>query len=395
MKKSFYARYALVIAAIAVFLLPFAVLGALRAKQANRNDVKNWIPAEYEETQVYRAFRQKFQGEEFILVSWDGCTIADEKLELLARKMMPPIEVTLTDGRKFLAHDFTKVQGMLSDEEGDYRFESPFFGHWKLGPDGAETMSFWEKPEDAGDVNHPDEKTAAGEIVRTHHPLFKSVLTGRRVLDQMTSPPLRLEEDVAVERLDGSLFGPDRDDEGIESRQTCLVTTLTQEALDDKHRTVAELKRLAIDECAIPADNLHLGGPPVDNVAIDNAGQKSLNMLAGIAVLIGTLVSWLSLRNLPLVAIVISAGIYSSILSLSIVWWTGAPVDAILFTMPSLVYVATTSGAIHLTNYYRDVRAAARRPKARPARRSATRRSPSRWPREPPPSVCSRFATPS
>ena len=26
-----------------------------------------------------------------------------------------------------------------------------------------------------------------------------------------------------------------------------------------------------------------------------------------------------------------------------------------LFTMPSLVYVATTSGAIHLTNYYRDV----------------------------------------
>ena len=83
MKKSFYARYALVIAAISVFLLPFAVIGALRHKQANRNDVKNWIPAEYEETQVYRAFRQKFQGEEFILVSWDGCTIADEKLELL------------------------------------------------------------------------------------------------------------------------------------------------------------------------------------------------------------------------------------------------------------------------------------------------------------------------
>ena len=143
--------------------------------------------------------------------------------------MMPPIEVTLTDGRKFLAHDFTKVHGMLSDEEGEYRFESPFFGHWKLGPDGAEHMLFWEKAEDAGDINHPDEKTAAGEIVRTHHPLFKSVLTGRRVLDQMTSPPLRLEEDVAVERLDGSLFGPDRDDEGIESRQTCLVTTLTQE----------------------------------------------------------------------------------------------------------------------------------------------------------------------
>ncbi len=139
-------------------------------------------------------------------MSWDGCTIADEKLELLARKMMPPIEVTLADGRKFLAHDFTKVQGTLWDEEGEFRFENPFFGDWKLGPDGAETMSFWEKPEDAGDVKNPDEKTRAGEVVRTHHPLFKSVLTGRRVLDQMTSPPLRLEEDVAVERLAGAIW---------------------------------------------------------------------------------------------------------------------------------------------------------------------------------------------
>jgi predicted RND superfamily exporter protein len=358
MKKPFYARYALLIAGISVFLLPFAVIGALRAKQANRNDVKNWIPAEYEETQVYRGFREKFQGEEFILVSWDGCTINDEKLELLARKMMPPIEVTLADGRKFIAHDLTKAHQVLADEEGEFRFENPFFGHWQLGADGAEHMPFWEKPEDAGDPNRPDETTAAGEMVRTHHALFKSVLTGRRVLDQMTSPPLRLEEEEAVERLNGSLFGPDRGDGEIENRQTCLVTSMTEAALKDKHLAVRELKRLAIDECAIPADHLHMGGPPVDNVAIDHAGQKSLNTLAGIAVLIGSIVSWISLRNLPLVGIVISAGIYSAILSLSIVWWTGAPVDAILFTMPSLVYVATTSGAIHLTNYYRDVRAA-------------------------------------
>jgi predicted RND superfamily exporter protein len=134
-----------------------------------------------------------------------------------------------------------------------------------------------------------------------------------------------------------------------------LVVTLTEDALRDKASAVATLKNIATEECAIPADDLHMGGPPVDNVAIDDAGNKSLNTLAGFAVLIGFFVSWASLRNLKLVAIVISAGIYSAILSLSIVWWTGAPVDAILFTMPSLVYVATTSGAIHLTNYYRDV----------------------------------------
>ncbi len=93
-----------------------------------------------------------------------------------------------------------------------------------------------------------------------------------------------------------------------------------------------------------PAEKLRIGGPPVDNVAIDEAGNKSLNLLAGVAVVIGFIVSWFSLKSVKLVAIVISAGIYSSILSLSLVWYCGSPVDAILFTMPSLVYVATTSG---------------------------------------------------
>jgi predicted RND superfamily exporter protein len=41
-------------------------------------------------------------------------------------------------------------------------------------------------------------------------------------------------------------------------------------------------------------------------------------------------------------------------LALAIVYYTGGTVNAILLTMPSLVYVAATSGAIHLSNYYRD-----------------------------------------
>jgi predicted RND superfamily exporter protein len=51
---------------------------------------------------------------------------------------------------------------------------------------------------------------------------------------------------------------------------------------------------------------------------------------------------------------VLASGVYSMFASLAVVWYSGYPVDAILLTMPSLVYVATTSGAIHLANYYRD-----------------------------------------
>lgn len=360
MKPSFYARYSLWILAVSVFLLPFAVVGAMNAKRANKNDVKNWIPEEYEETQVYRAFRQQFSGEEFVLVSWEGATYDDPngRLELLAQKMMPPVEVVFTDGRKFEAFDVAKAQRMLIDEEGDYKLDKPYYGKWWRDEGGRDHMLVWASQAEAGDLNKPNEDTAVAEIIRTPHPLFKSVLTGPRAIDQMTDAPLNLDEEEAVARLEGSLFGPDRGQDELETRQTCLVATLTEDGLRDKALVVKTLRDLAVNECAIPANDLHMGGPPVDNVAIDEAGQKSLNMLAGLAVLIGFVVSWVSLRNLKLVVIVISAGIFSAILSLSIVWWTGAPVDAILFTMPSLVYVATTSGAIHLTNYYRDVRAA-------------------------------------
>ncbi|MCK4616541.1 MAG: hypothetical protein KAT50_06680, partial [Pirellulales bacterium] len=89
---NFYQRYSVWIMAALVFLLPMVMVGAIKAKGNNRNDVKGWLPLEYPETQTYRFFRHNFQGEEFILVSWDGCTMSDPRLELLALKLLPPPE---------------------------------------------------------------------------------------------------------------------------------------------------------------------------------------------------------------------------------------------------------------------------------------------------------------
>ena len=76
----------------AVAVSATVVVGAIKAKGNNRNDVKGWLPLEYPETKTYRFFRENFQGEEFILVSWVGCTMDDPRLELLARKLLPPPE---------------------------------------------------------------------------------------------------------------------------------------------------------------------------------------------------------------------------------------------------------------------------------------------------------------
>ncbi|HVU86653.1 MAG TPA: MMPL family transporter [Pirellulales bacterium] len=276
-KRDFYARHSPAILLIAVFLLPISFAGARRALNSNQNRVEQWLPDQYEETQVYQEFRKHFQGEEFVLVSWDGCTLDDERLALLSRKLVP--------------------------EEGD------------------------EVPAEAR--------------------YFTKALSGPAIIDTLTKPPINITHSEAVERLRGSLIGQD-------GKQTCLVLTLSPEGKKSLRKTIGKIYNTAEKECNIKHDALHMGGPPSDNVAIDLAGEQSLVRLASLAGFIGLAISWWCLRSVKLVAIVLSAGVYSAMASLAFVWYSGGEMNAIVLTMPSLVYVAAISGAIHLANYYRD-----------------------------------------
>lgn len=300
MKRSFYDRNAQKILLVSAFLFFPTMLGALRALRSNKNDVAQWLPAQYEETTTFKWFRRHFAGEQFILMSWEGCTLDSDSLRLMVGKLDPK-------------HHPTKVDA-----------------------DGAE------------------EAVAPRQDERIKY--FKEAITGADLLERLTSEPISLSEQEALTRLKGTLIGPDGD-------TTCIVLTLSDYGKDHMRDCVKLVRRTAQEECAIPLAELHMGGPPVDNVAIDEAGEQSLYRLAGFAALIGLVISWWCLRNWKLISIVFFAGIYGAAASLAIVYYSplliGQPpgwvaLNAILLTMPSLVYVATISGAIHLSNYYRD-----------------------------------------
>ena len=87
-----------------------------------------------------------------------------------------------------------------------------------------------------------------------------------------------------------------------------------------------------------------MGGPPVDNVAIDEEGQITLVRLIGFSVVLGIGLGYLCFRRVTVTMMVFIVGGISAIASLGIVWWTGSSVDAILMSMPSLVYVLGLSG---------------------------------------------------
>jgi predicted RND superfamily exporter protein len=310
MKRTFFARRRFTIVLAMMFILPFIGIGTRRALRSNVNNVKDWLPDGFKETAQHSWFQQHFPLEQFVLISWEGCTMSDQRLELFARKLVP------TD--RELA--------------------------------GAETS----RPALASASGSGSTREGAGQTVDA--PLFNTVLTGPRLVADMQARYPELTEEEILGRLKGSLIGDD-------GRSTCLVVTLTEAAKGKNLRpTLGEIRRIASEECNIPDDEIRLGGPPVDNVAIDVEGERTLFRLAGLSAVVGFGISMLCFRSMRLTWIVFWIALLCAGLALTFVAAVGlffpgssyGTCDAVLLSMPSLVYVLAISGAIHIVNYYHD-----------------------------------------
>jgi uncharacterized protein len=302
-KKTFYDRWAWLILLVGLACVPFAFYGAARAIQSNVNKVEDWLPKSYSETGELARFRKNFPSDQFILVSWVGCKLGED-----------PSKPELDDPR------IAKLCSLLVPG-----------GETADNPDAAEAKLY-----------------------------FKGVQSGRSLLEQLTHGQHALAYPEAVERLKGALIGPD-------GRQTCVIVSLDP-ATTSKLKPIlghgqyrvfrpsippGVLRRLVAAAGIADAD-LRLGGPPVDNIAIDEEGERTLIRLAGLSGLLGLFLAWWSLRSLVLTWIVVFCSVTSAAAALAVIWATGETVDAIVLSMPSLVYVLAISGAVHFINYYKD-----------------------------------------
>ena len=313
-EPSFFIRRRLLIGVVFVFLLPFILGGTRRALRSMRNDVRDWLPAKSDEIQVYRWFQSYFPHEQFVLISWEGCTLDDDRLELLAEKLVPSQKRDIV------------------------------------------------RPLDADDPQY-----------------FKGVMTGRRLVQRLLATYQNLSEEEVFSRLEGSLIGKDH-------YKTCLVVTLTEECQGKNLRPMLDKIRDLARECNIepaieedtrnfvqktwdsvilvvremvvgreqPGGGVRMGGPPVDNVAIDVEGERTLIRLASLSAILGLGISMFCFRSWRLTAMVFWIAIIAAGFSLAAIYFTGNSVDAIAMSMPTLVYVLAISGAIHIINYYHD-----------------------------------------
>ncbi len=372
MGKTFFSDYGFRIIFIVVFLLSFIWMGTKRTLMSNTNNVADWLPETFTETQEYKWFLEHFPFESFVVVSWEGCTLDDPRLEMFAQKLVPGQTI---DNMTSWMSNVSQLAVELDLQDDD---------------------SVRIKPGEDASGDPVSEEAQNTDALPTHY--FKNVLTGprlRRFLQDRYGPksanPMLSEEQI-LDRLNGVLIGPDRTaPDGtplpVGKYKTAMIITLNKPANEKELRVVLETIRRIGMECdvepspkpdvrpiatriasavgtflydiafGIPYDNtgrLTMGGPPVDNVAIGYEGERTLYRLAGICAAIGLTISMICFRSMRLTMFVFWTAILAAGISLAMVSLTGSRCDAIMLSMPALVYVLAMSGAIHIVNYYHE-----------------------------------------
>jgi len=175
--------------------------------------------------------------------------------------------------------------------------------------------------------------------------LIRRILTPAREIDRLTESPLRLSRETAIENLEGLLVGRDH-------TAACMIVELSSHAREDPERTLADIRSTAEEFGPIEPDKLLIAGSVYEAAFIVSESRRSMRENTGLSVLAGLIVTLCCLRRLHLTAVVVVSAVYATLLALAAVHLTGGRFNSVMIVMPTLIFVLTISGAIHLSGYY-------------------------------------------
>ena len=260
---------------VAVVGLPLLAGGALRVENRT-DDMRQWLPKGRAELERYDWFAEQFGADDFIIVSWVGCTLEDPRLEQFATAAL----------------------------------------------------------------READERRQRGEP-----PIVRRVLTGTRLVEQLTSKPISLPRTAAERRLRGLVVGQQQGVAAAVVEFSDLATIRAAESIDF-------VRRIAKQHGRIDPEDLRLGGGVYEAAFIDDQSRRDFEHLVLPAGLVGLLVAIASFRSWRLTLVVLGIAAYCALMSIALVYFGGGKLNAVLIVLPILVFVLVVSGGVHLANYY-------------------------------------------
>ncbi len=123
---------------LVVLVWPLIGWGAIKAWQSAQNRIEDWLPASYPETRSLFWFFDRFGSDEFLMISWDGASLDDPRLQQLEQQLV----AAAPDGIQYFAKadsgrtvvDRLMQQHRFSQAEAKARLYGLF-----VGPEGNQS----------------------------------------------------------------------------------------------------------------------------------------------------------------------------------------------------------------------------------------------------------------
>ncbi|MCA9267367.1 MAG: MMPL family transporter, partial [Planctomycetales bacterium] len=342
---------------------PFVLFGGQVAMKNIRTSPSEWVPHTFVKRQQYDWFQATFETNDVVMISWDGCTLDDERLDRLYR--------AYKQGEGLPADDFERIQhwtqrvytgASLVDEmaspplsllesQAKRRLEGSLVGSFELKIESVEAGAAPGKATLTGQVLHGHAAAGDRAVVDAAGEIYRF-----QIVDVNNTPPADASD--AKGRLQLEVSGDDvaelRPGDVLESRVTCCVLLLSAPALEVRTKSIPFLVDVAANVTGVPSKELHVVGPPVDANAIDQESVASMRVFVLPSALITLLLCRLCLRSWAYTFLVFGIAVFGEMLTLSLVYYSGETMNAVLIVLPPLVMVLTVSAAVHLVNYYHD-----------------------------------------
>ena len=200
-------------------------------------------------------------------------------------------------------------------------------------------------------IDDPRLDQLAKALLNAEDPLARELIfgvtTGYDAVRKLERPPLDLSRSRALKKLRGTLVGPD-------SSSSCAIVALTEEGSDRAKESQEFILDIVENELDVDRDECYLAGSPIDGIAIDKSSAESIRTYMIPSTLMVFLLCRLCLRSWPLTLAVIITALFGQVLVLSLVYFSGVTMNAVLTVMAPLVFVLTVSAGVHLVNYYHD-----------------------------------------
>ena len=250
----------------------------------------------------------------------------------------------------------------LSFWAAQVRFGTPDVSVWLPGDDAART-TYRQFLEQFGDgqvlfmawpdctLDDPRLGQLSGylqELVRTQ-PQFgiSQVQDSSQMLQQWLRAHAERSMAMAQQQLQGFAIGPDG---------SCFIALHVEAELGERLAPLIDtLRQSAQQVIAVDPSELILAGEPFQVYVVDRATRETVQRIVPPSSLAALAIAWICLRSIRLTLLVFILAGLGQLIGLALIAVFVGEMSAVLVVLPTLIFMLTLSGAVHLTNYFRDV----------------------------------------